>query len=335
MFEKNLGIDLGTVNVLVHVEGRGVVLQEPSVVAISASEYKIVAVGEEAKAMLGRTPEAIDVIRPMRDGVIADYRVTQRMLHYFIRKASGPFHLIKPRVMISVPYGVTSVEERAVREAAIEAGAGRAHLIPEPLAGALGAGLPVGTPSGNIVLDMGGGASEAAVIAMNGIVVASSVRIGGLRFDEAIANYIRRKHNLIIGQPTAESIKIEIGSALPLDDELYLEVQGRDQVAGLPRTISISTNEVVEALSDPLSAIVGVVKSVLEKTPPELSSDIIDRGIVLVGGGALLRNIADLVSRETGVAAYVADAPVACVAVGAGLALSNYEVMRRVVPSIG
>ena len=335
MFEKNLGIDLGTVNVLVHVQGRGVVLQEPSVVAVSTDEYKIVAVGEEAKAMLGRTPEAIEVIRPMRDGVIADYRITQRMLQYFIRKASGPFRLVKPRVMISVPYGVTSVEERAVREAALEAGAGRAHLIPEPLAGALGAGLPVGTPSGNMVLDMGGGASEAAVVAMNGIVVASSVRLGGLRFDEAISNYIRRKHNLIIGQPTAESVKISIGSALPVDDELYIEVQGRDQVAGLPRTITISTNEVVEALSDPLSAIVGVVKSVLEKTPPELSSDIIDRGIVLVGGGSLLRNIASLVSRETGVAAYVADAPIACVALGAGRALENYEMLRRVVPSIG
>jgi len=335
MFEKNLGIDLGTVNVLVHVEGRGVVLQEPSVVAISTGEYKIMAVGEEAKAMLGRTPEAIEVIRPMRDGVIADYRITQRMLQYFIRKASGPFRLVKPRVMISVPYGVTSVEERAVREAALEAGAGRAHLIPEPLAGALGAGLPVGTPSGNMVLDMGGGASEAAVVAMNGIVVASSVRIGGLRFDEAISNYVRRKHNLIIGQPTAESIKVNIGSALPVDDELYLEVQGRDQVAGLPRTISISTNEVVEALAEPLSAIVGVVKSVLEKTPPELSSDIIDRGIVLVGGGSLLRNIASLVSRETGVAAYVADAPIACVSLGAGRALENYEMLRRVVPSIG
>lgn len=335
MFEKHLGIDLGTVNVLVHVQGRGVVLQEPSVVAVSTDEYKIVAVGEEAKAMLGRTPEAIEVIRPMRDGVIADYRITQRMLQYFIRKASGPFRLVKPRVMISVPYGVTSVEERAVREAALEAGAGRAHLIPEPLAGALGAGLPVGTPSGNMVLDMGGGASEAAVVAMNGIVVASSVRLGGLRFDEAISNYIRRKHNLIIGQPTAESVKISIGSALPVDDELYIEVQGRDQVAGLPRTITISTNEVVEALSDPLSAIVGVVKSVLEKTPPELSSDIIDRGIVLVGGGSLLRNIASLVSRETGVAAYVADAPIACVALGAGRALENYEMLRRVVPSIG
>ncbi|MCJ7737697.1 MAG: rod shape-determining protein [Anaerolineae bacterium] len=335
MFEKNLGIDLGTVNVLVHVQGRGVVLQEPSVVAVSTDEYKIVAVGEEAKAMLGRTPEAIEVIRPMRDGVIADYRITQRMLQYFIRKASGPFRLVKPRVMISVPYGVTSVEERAVREAALEAGAGRAHLIPEPLAGALGAGLPVGTPSGNMVLDMGGGASEAAVVAMYGIVVASSVRLGGLRFDEAISNYIRRKHNLIIGQPTAESVKINIGSALPVDDELYIEVQGRDQVAGLPRTITISTNEVVEALSDPLSAIVGVVKSVLEKTPPELSSDIIDRGIVLVGGGSLLRNIASLVSRETGVAAYVADAPIACVALGAGRALENYEMLRRVVPSIG
>ncbi|NLE43431.1 MAG: rod shape-determining protein [Chloroflexi bacterium] len=335
MFEKQLGIDLGTVNVLVHVRGRGIVLQEPSVVAVTTDDYRIVAVGEEAKAMLGRTPEAIEVIRPMRDGVIADYRVTERMLEYFIRKASGGLRIIKPRVMVSVPYGVTSVEERAVREAALEAGAGRAHLIPEPLAGALGAGLPVGSPSGNLVLDMGGGASESAVVAMNGIVVASSVRVGGLRFDEAIAGYVRRKHNLIIGQPTAEAIKINIGSALPVVDELHMEVQGRDQVAGLPRTITISTNEVVEALAEPLDAVTGVVKSVLEKTPPELSSDIIDRGIVLVGGGSLLRNVADLISRETGVAAYVADAPIACVALGAGRALEHYEVLRRVVPSIG
>jgi len=334
MFGKQLGIDLGTVNVLVHVQGQGIVLQEPSVVAISSDEYKIVAVGEEAKAMLGRTPEVIEVIRPLRDGVIADYRVTQRMLEYFIHKAVGRFRVVKPRVMISVPYGVTSVEKRAVREAALEAGASRAHLIPEPLAGAIGAGLPVGTPSGNMVLDMGGGATEAAVISVNGIVVANSVRIGGLRMDEAIAAYVRRKYNLMIGQPTAEEIKIRIGAALPLEEELEIEVQGRDQVAGLPRTITVSSEEVTEALSDPLSAVVSVVKSVLEKTPPELSSDIIDRGMVLVGGGALLRKIDQLIMRETGVPAYVAEAPIACVALGAGYALQKYEILRRSVPGL-
>jgi rod shape-determining protein MreB len=334
MIGKQLGIDLGTVHVLVAVQGQGVVLQEPSVVAISTDEYKIVAVGEEAKAMLGRTPDAIEVMRPMRDGVIADYRVTQRMLQYFIRKTAGGFRLFKPRVMISVPYGVTSVERRAVREAALEAGAGRAHLIPEPLAGALGAGLPIDTPSGNMVLDIGGGATEAAVIAMNGIVFANSVRVGGLRMDDAIAAYLRRKYNLMIGQPTAEEIKLRIGSALPLDDELSIEVQGRDQVAGLPRTITVTSEEVTEALADPLSAIVTVAKSVLEKTPPELSSDIIDRGMALVGGGALLRKIDELLTRETGVPAYVAEAPIACVSLGAMRGLERYESLKRSVPGL-
>jgi len=334
MFEKQIGVDLGTVNVLVCVRGQGIVLQEPSVVAISSNEYKIVAVGEEAKSMLGRTPDAIEVIRPMRDGVVADYRVTQRMLEYFIRKASGGFRLFKPRVMVSVPYGVTSVERRAVREAALDAGAGRAHLIPEPLAGALGAGLPTGTPSGNMVVDLGGGASEAAVIAMHGIVAANSARVGGLRMDEAIAAYVRRKYNLMIGQPTAEKIKISIGAALPLEEEMEIEVQGRDQVAGLPRTITISSEEVTEALADPLAAVISVIKSVLERTPPELSSDIIERGMVIVGGGALLRKVDELISRETGVPAYVAEAPIACVALGAERGLAQYELLRRSIPDL-
>ncbi len=334
MFGKELGIDLGTVNVLVNLRGKGIILQEPSVVAISSEEYKIVAVGEEARAMLGRTPDAIEVIRPLRDGVIADYRVTQRMLEYFIRKAAGGIGLFKPRVMISVPYGVTSVEKRAVREAALEAGASRAHLIPEPLAAALGAGLPVSSPAGNMVVDMGGGASEAAVISVNGIVVASSVRIAGLRLDESIAAYVRRKYNMMIGQPTAEAIKIRIGSALPMEEDMEMEVQGRDQIAGLPRTITINSEEVTEALSEPLSAIISVIKAVLEKTPPELSSDIIDRGMVLIGGGAMLRKIDELITRETGVPAYVADAPVACVAMGAGKALEQYDLLRRTIPDL-
>jgi rod shape-determining protein MreB len=334
MFAKELGIDLGTVNVLVHVRGQGIVLQEPSVVAISSEENKIVAVGEEARSMLGRTPEAIEVIRPLRNGVIADYRVTQRMLEYFIRKAAGGIGLFKPRVMISVPYGVTSVEKRAVREAALETGASRAHLIPEPMAGAIGAGLPINTASGNMVVDMGGGASEAAVISVNGIVVANSVRVAGLRLDEAIAGYIRRKYNLMIGQPTAEQIKLRIGSAIPLDEDLEMEVQGRDQVAGLPRTITITSEEVTEALTEPLGAIIGVVKAVLEKTPPELASDIIDRGMVLVGGTAMLRKLDEMITRETGVPAYVADAPIACVALGAGKALEQYEILRRTIPDL-
>src|SRR5512136_1316339 len=334
MFEKHLGIDLGTVNVLVYVHGRGIVLQEPSVVALSVNENKIVAVGEEARAMLGRTPEPIEVLRPMREGVIADYMVTEAMLRYFIHKAVGRSSLFKPRVMISVPYGVTSVEKRAVHEAAVAAGAREAHLLWEPVAAAIGAGLPTETPTGNMVIDMGGGTTEAAVVSMNGIVVANSVRTGGVRFDEAIVAYIRRKYNLAIGEPTAEEIKMRIGAALPLDEPLTMEVQGRDQVAGLPRTITINSEEVTEAIGEALAAIVGVTKSVLEKTPPELASDIIDRGMVLVGGGALLRKIDQLLTRETGVAAYVADAPMACVALGAGKALENYFTVKRGIPNL-
>jgi rod shape-determining protein MreB len=334
MFSRQIGVDLGTVNVLVHVKGRGIVLQEPSIVAISNEENKIVAVGEEARAMYGRTPEVIEVMRPLRDGVIADYQVTYRMLEYFVRKASGRFNLFGPTLMISVPYGVTSVERRAVHEAALEAGARRAHLIPEPLSAAMGAGMPVGTPTGNMVVDMGGGTSESAVVSMNGIVVADSVRIGGVRLDEAIVAYVRRKYNLMIGEPTAEEIKIRIGSALPLEEELEMEIQGRDQVAGLPRTATIKSSEVTEALAEPLAAIVSMVKSVLETTPPELSSDIIDRGMVLVGGTALLRKMDQLLTRETGVPAYIAEAPMACVALGAGKALANYHVLKRSVPGL-
>ncbi|MGD2176957.1 MAG: rod shape-determining protein [Anaerolineae bacterium] len=331
MFQKRLGIDLGTVNVLVHVAGRGIVLQEPSIVAISPDEYKIMAVGEEASSMMGRTPDTIDVMRPMRDGVIADYRVTHRMLEYFIHKASGRFSLFKPKVMVSVPYGVTSVERRAVREAALDAGAGEAYLIPEPLAGALGAGLPVDTPAGSMVVNMGGGTSQAAVISLNGIVRANSVRIGGVRMNEAIIAYVRRKYNLMIGEMTAERVKIRIGAALPLEEEKTIEVQGRDQVAGLPHRIVITSEEVAEALSEPLSAVIAMIKAMLERTPPELSSDVIDRGIALIGGSALLRRVDQLISQETGVPAYLADAPMACVALGAGKGLEQYDILRRTV----
>jgi rod shape-determining protein MreB len=333
MLTKQIGVDLGTVNVLVWVKGRGIILQEPSVVAIATNENKIVAVGTEARAMLGRTPESIEVARPLRDGVIADYVVTEAMLRYFIEKVAGRLRLVKPLIAISVPVGVTSVESRAVHDAAIQAGGREAYLIPEPLAAALGAGMPVDTPTGNLVVDIGGGTSEAAVISMNGIVEFASVRVGGNRIDEAIISYVKRKYNLMIGEQTAEEVKIKIGSALPLEEELSVEVRGRDQVSGLPKTIQITSGEVTEAIAEPLSAIVGVVRSVLEKTPPELASDVIDRGIVMTGGGALLRGFHQLLTKETGVPCYVADNPIACVALGAGKALENYEVIRRSLPN--
>lgn len=332
MFVRQLGIDLGTVNVLVAVPRRGIVLQEPSLVAISVNDSKIVAIGEEAKAMLGRTPENIEVMRPMRDGVIADYMVTEAMLGYFIKKVCGRVLLQfggKPEIAISVPVGVTTVESRAVHDAAIAAGGRVAHLIPEPLAAAIGAGLPVHTPSGNMVVDIGGGASEAAVASVNGIVVSSSVRVAGLKIDEAIMNYIRKKYNLMIGEQTAEDIKFTIGSALPLEEDVTMEVRGRDQVAGLPRSVHVTSNEITEAISEPMTAIANVVKSVLEKTPPELASDIIDRGMVLTGGGALLRNLDRFLTRETGVPCYPAENPIACVAIGAARALENLDLLRK------
>lgn len=337
MFVQQIGIDLGTVNVLVYVRGRGIVLQEPSLVALSLADSRIVALGEEAHAMLGRTPENIEVMRPMRDGVIADYLVTEAMLRYFITKVCGRWQMmfgIKPDVAISVPVGVTSVEERAVRDAAIAAGGRSAHLIPEPFAAALGAGLPIHTPTGNMVVDIGGGASEAAVIAMNGMVVSAAVRVAGLKIDEALATYIRKKYNLMIGEQTAEDIKIQIGSALPLEEELVVEVRGRDQVQGLPRTIRVSSNEITDAIAEPLQAISAVVRSVLEKTPPELASDIIDRGMVMVGGGALLRNIGRFLTKETGVPCYVAENPMACVAIGAGRALEQLAMLRKSMPEL-
>jgi rod shape-determining protein MreB len=332
MFSKKIGIDLGTVNVLVYVKGKGIVLQEPSVVAISVSENKIVAVGSEAREMLDRTPETIEVMRPLRNGVIADYIVTEAMLRYFIRRVSGRT-LVKPQIMISVPVGVTSVESRAVHEAAMQAGGREVYLIPEPLAAAYGAGMPIGTPTGNMVIDIGGGASEAAVISMNEIVVSDSVRMGGVRIDESIISYIRRKYNLLIGNPTAEEIKIKIGSALPLNEELSMEVQGRDQVAGLPKTITITSSEVTEAIAEPMAAIVNVVRAVLERTPPELSSDIIDRGIAVLGGGAMLRNVDRMLTQETGVPCYVTEDPISRVAVGAGRALDNIHILRRTLPA--
>lgn len=329
MFSKRIGIDLGTVNVIVFHDGR-IVLQEPSVVALTIDEEKIVAMGQEARDMYGRTPENIEVMRPLRSGVIADYEVTEAMLRYFINRMTGRvLRMFKPIVMMSVPYGVTSVEKRAVHEAALEAGAREAHLLPEPLLAAIGAGLPVGAPAGNMVLCMGGGITEAAVVAMNGIVVAQSVRVAGMSIDEAIINYVRRKYSLAIGEMTAEAVKIQIGTSIPMEEEYTMEIQGRDQVGGLPRTITISSGEVAEAIEEPLAMIAHCAKAVLESTPPELSSDIIDRGICLTGGTALLRNIDRYITQETGVPAYVADEPIVCVAMGAGRALENLLLFQR------
>src|SRR5688572_18329702 len=316
---KQIGIDLGTANVLVFVRGRGIVINEPSVVAISAKDGKVKAVGIEARNMLGREPrETIEVVRPMRDGVIADYVVTQKMLEYFINKAVGRFSLIRPDVMICVPAGVTGVERRAVRESALNAGARRAYLISEPLA----------DPSGNMIIDIGGGTTEVAVISLNGIVVARSLRVGGSKFDDAISNHIKRKYNLRVGERTAEEVKIAIGSAMPLDEDKVMEVRGRDEVAGLPRTIQIHASEVTDAITEPLEAIIGAVRAVLEETPPELSSDIIDKGMILTGGGAMLRHLPDLLTEVTGVPCYVADDPLSCVAVGTGLALEHMDILR-------
>ncbi len=336
LFTPYIAIDLGTINVLVHEQGRGVVLQEPSVVAIREDDDKttIVEVGRAAREMYGRTPEEIEVMRPLRDGVIADYFVTEAMLRYFIEKVSGRFHLRRPVVMISVPYGVTSVERRAVKEAALAAGAREVHLIPEPLAAAIGAGLPVGTPTGNMIVDLGGGSTEAAVVSMNGIVCAESVRVGGVHLDEAIINYTRKKYNLVIGEPTAEEMKIKIGSARDLEERLEMNVQGRDQIGGLPKTIIVSSREVAEAIEEPLAAITHVVRAVLAKTPPELAADIIDRGMALTGGGALLREVDTLLTEEAGVPAYVADNPIACTAIGAGKALEELPILQRSIPNI-
>jgi rod shape-determining protein MreB len=330
-FAKKLGIDLGTVNVLIYERGH-IVLQEPSLVALLVEEQKIVEFGQPAREMMGRVDEEdIQIVRPLQNGVIADYEVTEAMLEYFMGKVAGRIRLFRPTVMVSVPYGVTSVEKRAVHEAALAAGAREVFLIWEPLAAAIGAGLPVATPAGDMVVNIGGGITEAAVITMNNIIRAESGRVGGVRMDEAIAAYVRRKYNLSIGLSTAEAVKIQIGAAIPQLDELTMDVQGRDNVSGLPRTVTLSTGEVAEALSDPLNAIAMVVKNVLGNTPPELASDIIDRGIVLTGGGALLRGFDEYLTKQTGVPVYRADNPIITVAVGAGRALEDPALLRRLI----
>jgi len=336
MFGKHIGVDLGTANVLVYVKGKGIVIAEPSVVAVAQRDNSIVAVGGEAKEMLGRTPSAIQVIRPMRDGVIADYLTTEAMLRYFIGRVNGRLSLVKPEVMICVPAGVTGVEQRAVQDACEAAGARRpAHIISEPLAAAIGARIPVSAPQGHMVVDIGGGRAEAAVISMYGVVVSESVRVAGDRLDDAIAGYIKRRHNLNIGDRTAEDLKIAIGSALPLEEMLTYEVRGRDQISGLPRTLTVTSEDVCQAIQDSLQAILGTTRAVLERTPPELASDIIDRGIVLTGGTALLRNLDRLITQEISIPCYVADNPMECVAIGAGIALEHLDLIKRAQPAEG
>ncbi len=326
---RDIGIDLGTTNVLIYQKGRGIVLREPSVVAINKHTKELKAAGEEARQMLGRTPTSIIALQPIRDGVIADYTVTEQMLRFFIEKVAGKRFLFKPRVVICVPSGVTSVERRAVLDAARSAGAKEAYPIEEPMAAAIGAGLPIVDAEGSMVLDIGGGTSDVAVISLGGIVVSESVRVGGAKLDEAIHKFVKREHNLIIGERMAEEIKIEIGSAFPLDEELTMEVSGRDMVDGLPKSAVVSSQEVRAAMNDGVNQIVGRVRLVLEQTPPELASDIITRGIWLTGGGALLRNLDKLIAHQTGIPVHIADDPLSCVAKGAGLALDQIELLTE------
>jgi rod shape-determining protein MreB len=333
LFGKDLGIDLGTVNTLIS-EGSEIALHEPTVVAVDIEELKIVEVGQAAREMDGRVPERIEVMRPLREGVIADFEVTHRMLGHFVEKVSGPARLFKPRIMITVPYGVTSVESRAVHEAALQAGSRDAYLIQEPLAAAIGVGLPVATPSGNMIVNLGGGVTQAAVISTGGIVTADTVRIGGMRLDDALISYIRKKYGLVIGPRTAEEAKIRIGAAVPQNEDKSIEVQGQDQVTGLPRTIMFTTGEVVEALQETLNLQLAAIRNVLENTPPELASDIIDRGMLICGGGSLLRGIDKWLTQETGVPAYMAENPVECVAIGAERGLSILERIRRSLPAV-
>ena len=323
-----LGIDLGTANILVYLKGKGIVLREPSVVAVNTTTKRLVAVGEEARMMLGRTPGNIVAIRPMCEGVIADYSTTQKMLEYLIAKVCGKRRMLKPTVIVAVPSQVTPVEKRAVVQAAKSAGAKQAYPIEEPLAAAIGAGLPISHPGGNMIIDVGGGTTDIAVISLNGIVSSKSIRVGGNKMDEVIQRHIKTKYSLMIGDRTAEEIKMKIGSAYPLEQELLLEVRGRDLVAGLPKTIEVTSGEVREALMEPIMAIVDRVKSVLEQTPPELSSDIIERGIILTGGVALIRGFDKLLSKQTGIPVHVAEDPLSCVAMGCGRALDQIEVIR-------
>ncbi len=329
MLFKRLGIDLGTANSLVYLQGKGVVLNEPSVVAVSLDDRRVVAVGNSAKEMLGRTPGDITASRPMREGVIADYVVTEAMLRYFIKRVCGRSFFFKPEVMICIPAGCTQVEKRAVEDATLSAGARNVYVISEPLAAAIGVGIPIEEPSGNMIVDIGGGAAEATVISLSGVVVSRSLRVAGNKLDDAITSYIRKKEGLLIGETTAEELKILLGSAIKVKENKKMIVKGRDTISGLPRQLEVSTNDVAEALRSPLSALTGLVKSVLEEVPPELASDIIDRGIVLTGGTALLRNLDKLLTEETGVACHVAEEPMLAVIKGIGMVLENMEAYQR------
>jgi rod shape-determining protein MreB len=325
---RDMAVDLGTANTLVYVRGRGIVLSEPSVVAIDQSTRDVHAVGLEAKRMIGRTPGTISAIRPLKDGVIADFDVTEQMLRHFIQKVHQ-HRFAHPRVVVCVPSGVTGVEKRAVEEATLSAGARQAYLIEEPMAAAIGAGLPVGEPTGNMIVDIGGGTTEVAVISLGGIVVSQSLRVGGDEMDEAIINHIKREYKLLIGQQTAEEIKLEVGSAHPLKEEVQAEVRGRDMLTGLPKTVILSSEEVRHALEEPVSQIIDAIKSTLDKTPPELSADIMDRGIVLAGGGALLQGLDQRLRQETHMPTHLAESPLTCVAVGSGRSLEEFEAMRN------
>lgn len=326
---KKIGIDLGTANTLVYLPKKGVIINEPTVVAVSLDDNKILAVGAEAKEMLGRTPDNIIAVRPLKDGVIADYRMTEAMLYYFINKVFGSFRFFKPDVMVAVPAGITSTERRAVIDATMKAGAKAAYIVKEPVLAAIGAGIPINEPSGNMIIDIGGGTSEVAIISLGGIVASSSARVGGNKIDQAIAEYIRKKYNLAVGEQTAEDIKITVGSALPIKDEMTYKVRGRDLVAGLPKTIEIRTNEVCEAIEDQLHEILQTIKNVLQEAPPELAADVMDKGMVLSGGSGLLRNLDQLITESTGVPCYLADEPKLCVAKGAGIALEHLEIYKR------
>lgn len=330
MFSNDLAVDLGTANTLIYVKGKGIVCSEPSVVAINNDTKEILAVGSEAKSMLGRTPANIVAIRPMKDGVISNFEVTEKMLRYFITKVNNKKSFVRPRVIVAVPSGVTQVEKRAVKDSAIQAGAREVYIVEEPMAAAIGAGLPIQEPSGNMIVDIGGGTTEVAVISLSGIVYANSVRVGGDEMDEAIVNYIKRNYNLLIGTSTAEKIKIEIGSAYRLEEEMSIEIKGRDLLNGIPKTVEITDSEIREALSDAVSKIVDAVKSALEKTPPELSADIVDRGIVLSGGGALLKGLDKKLAEETGLPIIVADDPLKAVAYGAGRVLDELDLLKKV-----
>ena len=328
-FSNDIGIDLGTSNTLVYVKGQGIVLCEPSVVAIQKDTTNVLAVGEEAKRMLGKTPGSIVAIRPMRHGVIADFEITESMLRYFIRKVHSHKRFIRPRIVIAVPSGITEVEKRAVKDSAIHAGAREVYLINEPKAAAIGVGLPVQEPAGNMVVDIGGGTSEVAVISLSDEVYSQTIRVGGDEMDEAIISYLKKTYNLMIGEISAENIKIKIGSAYPMEEELVMEVKGRDLIAGLPKTLTVSSEEIREALSEPVSGILEAIRTTLERTPPELLADLIDRGLIMAGGGALLRGLDRLISEETGLPVHLADDPLTAVALGAGKVLDNLNVLKQ------